>query len=131
MHVFSRVFLFFAGRKIRWTTQFFCAALAAPLFAAGINEEIDHLLQFVEHTQCQYERNGKMHSGREAAEHIKKKYNYFKNDIQSAERFIELSATKSTLSGKFYLVHCPGHPPIRSQLWLLRELENYRNGGAG
>lgn len=99
------------------------------VFAATMQQEIDHLLKFVEQTDCQYERNGKRHTGKEAVEHIKRKYNYFKNDIDSAEKFIELSATKSTMSGKDYLVHCPDRSTLRSEEWLLQELRNYRNGG--
>ena len=97
---------------------------------ANMQQEIDHLLQFVEHTDCKYERNGKSHAGPEAVEHIKNKYRYFKNDIDSAETFVELSATKSTMSGKYYLVHCPGRPTVKSQTWLLEELNNYRNGAS-
>jgi len=41
-----------------------------------------------------------MHSGKEAAEHIRKKYAHFKDQIATAEDFIALSATKSELSGK-------------------------------
>ena len=36
--------------------------------------EISHLLKFVSETQCQYERNGTMHTGKEAKNHIQKKY---------------------------------------------------------
>lgn len=103
-----------------------CAVIAPTICAADMQKEIDYLLGFVENTDCQYERNGKLHSGKEAAEHMKNKFNYFKDDIDSAETFIELSATKSTMSGKYYLVHCPNHPTIRSQEWLLRELNSYR-----
>jgi hypothetical protein len=121
--------MFFAVKKILWATPLFCSVIATPVWGADMQQEINHLLQFVEHTDCQYERNGKMHSGKEAAEHIKKKYFYFKNDIDSAERFIELSATKSTMSGKFYLVYCLNRPKLKSHEWLLQELNNYRNGG--
>ena len=121
--------MFLVEGKTLWATTLLCAILTAPAFAAGMQTEINHLLQFVEQTDCQYERNGKIHSGKEAAEHIKKKYNYFKDDIDSAEKFIELSATKSTISGKYYLVHCPNHLTIRSQEWLLQELDNFREKG--
>ena len=57
--------------KILWTTQIFCAVMAAPVLGADMQREIDHLMQFVENTECQYERNGKFHTGKEAAEHIR------------------------------------------------------------
>jgi hypothetical protein len=121
--------VFLADRRITYPTIFFGVVMAAPALGADMQKEINHLLQFVEHTECQYERNGKMHTGKEAVKHIKTKYNYFKNDINNAEKFIELSATKSTMSGKFYFVHCPNRPTLKSQDWLLQELNDYRNGG--
>ena len=121
--------MFLTDGKLLLATIGFWGLIASPVFAADMQQEIDHLLQFVERTNCQYERNGTFHAGLEAMEHIKKKYRYFKDDIDSTERFIELSATKSAMSGKYYLVHCPNQPTVRSQDWLLRELKNYRTGG--
>ena len=101
--------------------------ISTPAFCSDMQNEIDHLLKFVENTDCQYERNNTLHSGKDAAEHIKKKYDYFKKKIDSTEKFIELSATKSTMSGKFYMILCKGNSKIRSQDWLLQELKQYRN----
>lgn len=84
------------------------------------------MLKFVEATECKYERNGEMHAGKETAEHIKKKYDYVKDKIVSAEDFIELSATKSALSGNKYPVYCEGEVVRDSNLGLLDELDNYR-----
>ena len=93
---------------------------------ANTQTEINHLLNFIATTNCQYERNDTLHSGPAALEHIKKKYNYFKDDIQTAEDFIKYSATKSTLSGKYYHVHCNGQLTIKSDTWLLNELQRFR-----
>ena len=97
-----------------------------PVSSNDMNNEIGHLLNYVEETSCKYERNGTMHSGKNAVKHIENKYNYFKNDIDNTEKFIELSATKSTMSGKYYMIHCNGKPIIKSQEWLLHELRSYR-----
>ncbi|WP_374087291.1 DUF5329 family protein [Methylomicrobium lacus] len=94
--------------------------------ALTADAEIDHLLKFVEGTQCRYERNGEMHSGKEAAEHIQKKYAHFKDEIATAEDFIALSATKSELSGKKYRVYCGDKKAQDSDRWLLEELKRYR-----
>jgi len=99
---------------------------AATAQAVTADAEIDHLLKFVEGTQCRYERNGEMHSGKEAAEHIRKKYAHFKDEIATAEDFIALSATKSELSGKKYRVFCAGEKVQDSERWLLGELKSYR-----
>jgi hypothetical protein len=94
--------------------------------AKTADEEIAHLLKFVEDTPCRYERNGTMHSGKEASEHIRKKYDHFKDEIATAEDFIALSATKSELSGKKYRIFCEGTQPLDSDRWLLGELKKYR-----
>ena len=93
---------------------------------ASTQDEINHLLSFVVSTDCRYERNGTMHSGAEAAVHIKKKYAYFSDDIKSTEDFIKYSATKSKMSGKYYKIYCNNKAPIKSQDWLLTELKSYR-----
>jgi hypothetical protein len=99
--------------------------LATNAFAST-KDEINHLLSFVSSTQCQYERNGKKHNGREAKAHIQKKYDYYANDIKTTEDFIKYSATKSTMSGKYYQIHCDKMPVMNSQDWLLNELKAFR-----
>ncbi len=89
--------------------------------------EINHLLNFVSTTTCQYERNGDLHDGKAAKKHINKKYKYFEDDIKSAEDFIEYSATKSTMSKKKYKIHCTNKPVQNSKQWLLSELKRYRS----
>lgn len=93
---------------------------------ATTEPEINHLLAFIASTDCQYERNGTMHNGSEAVEHINKKYAYYSDDIQTTEDFIKYSATKSKISGKYYKIHCDNKAPINSQDWLLNELKSYR-----
>lgn len=100
--------------------------ISVPVFGSDMQNEIDHLLMFIENTKCQYERNGKLYIGNDAAKHIREKYNYFKDEIDSTESFIELSATKSKMSGKYYMILCKGNSKIKSQEWLLQELKNYR-----
>ncbi len=89
-------------------------------------DEVRHLLDFVRDSGCAMERNGKRYSGEDAYTHIRKKYHYFRDEIQSSEDFIEYSATKSTLSGKYYLVFCDSDPPMRSKDWLVDELNAFR-----
>lgn len=93
---------------------------------ASTEDEIAHLLKFVELTECKYERNGTRHKGAEAVKHINKKYQYYLDDIKSTEDFIKYSATKSTMSGKHYIIHCPDNTVMKSRDWLLIELKRYR-----
>ncbi len=93
---------------------------------ASTQDEIAHLLKFVETTECKYERNGTLHNGAEAVKHINKKYQYYADDIKSAEDFIKYSATKSKMSGKYYKIHCANKAIVKSQEWLLTELKKFR-----
>ena len=99
---------------------------ATPVYDTQIQLETQHLLNFIKTTQCQYERNGTLHNGVEALQHIEKKYQYYLDDIHSSEDFIKYSATKSQMSGKKYRVHCPDEAIQDSHAWLKAELEKYR-----
>lgn len=101
------------------------SAFAGDLQATKI-QEIQHLIKFVSESGCSFIRNGNEHTPKEAVEHINKKYEYFKDEIDSAEKFIELSATQSTITKKKYVIKCPGKEVIENQKWLLEELNNLR-----
>lgn len=88
--------------------------------------EVEYLLGLVKSSPCKFERNGKLYDGEKAYEHIKKKYEYFRDEITSTETFIEYAATKSMMSGKYYLIICGGAEPIKTSDWLLEELKKYR-----
>ena len=95
---------------------------------ADTASEISHLLNYVKKTECTYIRNGSEHNGMDAAAHIQNKYDYFNNkgQIKTAEDFIRLSATKSTMSGRKYMIACPGEEKVESGKWLLSELKRFR-----
>lgn len=88
--------------------------------------EVEHLFDFIKNTECEIERNGSRYNGPEALAHMKKKYDYYRDDIDTTEKMIELSATKSMMSRKFYLVHCKGKATQKTQDWLLEELRAFR-----
>jgi hypothetical protein len=94
--------------------------------APAVKLEIDHLLNFIRDSSCIIDRNGKVHAAVDAISHIEKKYAYFKDKVETTEDFIELSATKSTMSGKYYLVRCGDGEQIRTRQWLIQELQNFR-----
>ena len=100
--------------------------LGSPGYGAT-QDEIDHLLVFVETSNCVFIRNGNEYSGADAVSHINRKYKYFEDDIDSAEKFIQLSATKSTRTSQPYYIECPGTAKIQSSTWLLLELGRYRS----
>lgn len=92
-----------------------------------VTQEIKGLLDFVEHSECQFVRNGSEFPGPRARVHLEKKLNYLegKNMVSSAEDFIDLAATKSSMSGRAYEVRCPeGVQPAST--WLKKELQRQR-----
>ena len=91
-----------------------------------MQHEVDYLIEFVSKSPCQIERNWVNHSGPEAIAHIQQKYDYFRDDIQTTEQFIEFSAAKSTMTGRDYQLKCTGQKSIKTRDWLLLELEKYR-----
>jgi Family of unknown function (DUF5329) len=88
--------------------------------------EVNHLLDFVKNSGCIINRNGTDYPAEKAIEHIEMKYDYFRNDINNSEDFIEYAATKSTMSGDYYMVTCPGEKTVRTQDWLMNELKRFR-----
>ena len=70
---------------------------------------------------------GGEYPGPQARAHLEKKLNYLegKNIVNSAEDFIDLVATKSSVSGRAYEVRCSeGVEP--ASIWLKRELQRQR-----
>ncbi len=88
--------------------------------------EIDFLISYVNHSQCIFNRNGINYKGSEAVTHIKRKYDYFKNDIKTTEDFIALAATKSEISGRKYTVKCTNSERQALGKWLLKALSAFR-----
>jgi hypothetical protein len=94
---------------------------------AGTKEEVNHLLRYIQQSDCVFTRNGKEHTGVEALEHIRMKYDYVKSRVKTAEDFIDYAATKSSLSGKPYLVRCEGEE-LPTAKWLRAKLAWMRQG---
>jgi len=93
-----------------------------------VRDEIQHLLTYLEGSGCQFFRNGEWRGAVEAKDHLNQKYTYLlkKGLVRTAEDFIRLGATKSSVSGKPYQVRCKGTKPVPSAAWLSEELSRYR-----
>lgn len=103
------------------------AGVLASDLQSGPVAEINHLIATVSDSGCTFIRNGNAYSSAEAVAHINKKYAYFKAKIDSAEKFIELSATQSTLTGNKYTIQCPGKEAVESRKWLMEALQAFRS----
>jgi len=100
---------------------------AEQMFAAeSLDESINYLLDYVGKSDATFIRNGQTHTPQEAVNHIKAKYEHFKNEIRTPEDFIRLAASKSLLTGKPYLVRTPNGKEMRLDVWLTDALKEYR-----
>jgi hypothetical protein len=104
---------------------------AASAFAAASDvtrTEVARLLDTVEKSQCQFNRNGSWHDAKEARAHLQKKFDYLekKKLVSTTESFIERGASTSSMSGDPYQIRCPGTAPVASAAWLKAELARQR-----
>jgi uncharacterized protein DUF5329 len=107
------------------------AALAQPApMSARTQAEIRHLFSYISQSGCRFERNGGWADTGAARDHVEMKYQYLRERgmIASAEDFIDKAASRSSLSGKDYLVQCPGSGAISTGGWLRTELDRFRRG---
>ncbi len=108
---------------------FAAAAQPAPI-GARTEAEIGHLIDYIAQSGCRFNRNGDWADTAAARGHVAMKYDYLRTRgmIASAEDFIDKAASRSSLSGKAYLVQCPGAVAVPSGGWLKSELDRYRAG---
>ncbi len=109
---------------------FFVPVAVLPGPGETVGREIAFLLNAIETSECAFLRNDVPYSSREAAAHIRKKYDYLGDKIGSAEEFIELCASSSSASGKPYMIKCGDSEPVSSSTWLRKKLEDFRRGGS-
>jgi hypothetical protein len=116
----SRTFLIFTA------FLFFISASSLPAGSIEtVNREIDHLLQYIENSDCIFIRNGRESNAAKAQAHIQNKYVYVKGRVKTAEDFIKYAATKSSMSGKPYKLRC-SKKEIYVADWLYSELRKLR-----
>ncbi len=117
-----------AGARAAWLV----ALVAAPLIAAApsplAQREIAGLMDALSASGCEFQRNGSWYRAAEARRHLQRKYDYLlKRDlVDSAERFIELAASRSSMSGRAYRVRCPGREAQDAGPWFREKLEGIR-----
>lgn len=102
--------------------------LASPAWAGGLPQitraEIDGLLSRLAASHCRFQRNGVWYTAEAAQVHLRRKLDYLvsRGAIASTEQFIERTATRSSVSGRPYLVKCGDQPAVSSDAWLRTEL---------
>ena len=90
--------------------------------------EIASLFTVLEQSGCKFNRNGSWYGAKKAADHLRRKYDYLlkKNLVTTTESFIDMAASRSSISGKSYLVRCGSQGPVESKAWFTTELIRLR-----
>jgi len=94
--------------------------------AEDLDATVQYLITYVQESDVTFERNSSRYTGSEAAQHINKKYRHFRDDIDTPEKFIELCATGSLMTGKAYFIITGQGEQLPSGEWLNKELSVYR-----
>ncbi len=94
--------------------------LHADPVPATARAEVGALLSKLAASECRFKRNGSWHTSAEARTHLQRKFDYLmeRGAVSSAEQFIELGATRSSLSGRTYSVQCGDQAAVPSAAWL-------------
>jgi len=101
-----------------------------PLLASAKtapSPDIERLIQRVEHAQgVVFIRNGSEHTAAEAAAHLRRKLGAAHGRITTAEQFIDVLGTKSSMTGQVYRVRLANGRTIDSAVWLRQLLREVR-----
>jgi hypothetical protein len=104
------------------------ASMAVAQTPEATKAEVTHLLTAVEKSACRFNRNGSWYDAKSARKHLASKFEYLdkRNMLPTAESFIKLGASSSSSSGKPYQMACEGKQPMTSAVWLIEELNRFR-----
>jgi hypothetical protein len=97
------------------------SARAEPLTET---QKIEALIQHVNDLKdATFIRNGKEHTPPDAAKHMRDKWQWKKSEIKTAADFITIAASKSSMSGKPYLIRFKGGKEVQSAMYLRAQLK--------
>ena len=101
----------------------------SPQPGAAWQQEVSHLIGYLEQSGCQFKRSGNWQPASDAVSHLTRKYRYLSEHglASSAEDFIHRAASQSRTTGKPYMVRCEDGRAQSSALWLGAELQRYRS----
>lgn len=113
----------------RIASNLVCAMIfvLAPIIGAAetMNVEIDYLLETVAESDCTFIRNGKEYAAIAARDHLQMKRERGRKYYESTEQFIDRIASKSSWSGKPYMIRC-ADTEITASEWFTRALADFR-----
>ena len=103
------------------------ALLPVTSLAHTMDDEINYLISLVGESGCTFIRNGKRYLGRDARAHLNSKRRRNAHLFDSAEEFIEMIASKSSMSGELYLISCKGKDQQTAGEWFTALLMQRRS----
>jgi hypothetical protein len=90
------------------------------------SEKIQYLISSIETLNgAQFIRNGKAYDARKAADHLRFKLNVAGNLVKTAEDFIRLCASKSSVSGEPYRIRYSDGVIIESEVFFHNRLKAF------
>lgn len=98
---------------------------------AGMSEDakIEALIQAVGALEgARFVRNGDEHSAADAIEHMRSKWDWKRGDIKTAEDFIRIVGSKSSMSGKPYLIRMADGTEVQAGEWFRERLAELEKG---
>ena len=96
-----------------------------------VTVEVNYLINAVSDSGCNFMRNDKKHTASEAVDHLQMKAKRGKRYYDTADEFIDRIASKSSWSGKPYMIQCAGKPAVAAADWFSRILVDFRASSEG
>lgn len=100
--------------------------LAAQVLATPSSAEdrrIERLIaQVAVRADILFIRNGQVHDAQAAVDHLRLKWRRGREAITTAEEFVTVLASRSSVSGKPYLIRFSDGREVTAQAWLMEEL---------
>ena len=87
-------------------------------------DKIEALIRAVQGLKdATFVRNGVEYDAKDAADHMRRKWNAGRDEIKTARQFIEHAASKSSVSGKPYLIRFKDGREVESGKFLCEKLD--------
>lgn len=110
-------------RRFAWIVLLFSLSPLSAI-SQGERARIEALIRHVETLEgAVFIRNGSEHTCKEAAAHMRRKWEALGERVQTAEQFIEHAATKSSITGTPYKIRWKDGREVQSGPYLRERLK--------
>jgi len=114
------IFTFLLANKIEAKTFFAIPFSITQNFSE--EQKIEKLINYIEKSEALFIRNGTEYPAKEAADHLRMKRKKAGNKVKTAKDFIDLIASKSSMSGEAYKMKFKNGATINTRDMLNNEL---------